>query len=1131
MDAERYSEQGEAAMIRDDATQRQVDAANPEFSTWVSANAGSGKTRVLTDRVARLLLNKVNPQNILCLTYTKAAATEMQNRLFGRLGAWSMMEDNKLRSELRTLGYEEEVTLNTLDDARQLFAGAIETPGGLKIQTIHSFCSSLLRRFPMEAGVSPQFREMEDQTAAHLRLDVLDDMASGSNAGLTKTFLAEFTGADFDDLLNEITRKKGFFDVATNLDHLAQEFGISASDTLADCAAMAIQPDDKSVAMDVSNAFSNQSATYKNFAKSLLSLNYDAPTLADFTEVKRLFLYAKDQTSKSVNFPQSNHSKAVEAAEPIIDELHAWMDRVAEAHQWALSIQALNRARILYEFAVPFIAAYEARKLATGQLDFDDLIGKAKSLLSDPNVAQWVLFRLDGGIDHVLVDEAQDTSPDQWSVIQSLTREFATGHGARSDVLRTIFVVGDKQQSIYSFQGADPKAFDRMQHHFQSALDGVDQTLQSVNLSHSFRSSQAILTAVDQTFGTDHREAIGKVQNHIAFQDKLPGRVDLWPVIEAAKDTKEEIDWTEPVDQVSDEHHMVQLANQVAEQIKHMLDHETLPIQDKDTKEFNHRRITPGDIMVLVQRRSELFHEIIAACKRADLAIAGADRLRVGAELAVKDITAVLQFLALPEDDLSLACALRSPIFGWSEEELYQLAHHRTDKFLWTALRKGDYPATFAILDDLRRQTDFLRPYDLIERILMRHDGRRNLLARLGQEAEDGIDALLSQALAYEGSTVPSLTGFLTWMQGDDLEIKRQLDGQGDQIRVMTVHGSKGLEAPIVILPDCAKRKVEIREELLPSGEIVLWKTRAENTPPAIAAVKEAMQAKEAAERLRLLYVAMTRAECWLIVAAAGEVDDSAWHSIVERGVSHLGVVDDFAGDLSIQRYSHLDWMPGEYVTVTKEEAVQGEVVVLEPVVKPEKSKSLSPSDLGGAKVIFGDLSGGDGDDAMTRGTAIHLLLEHLPKQRPQDQQAYGESLLQSFPTIEGLDHTTVTSVRDLLTLPELAFVFADDTLAEVGITGFVAALDSSILGTIDRLIVEPDRVLAIDFKSNRLVPDRAEDTPEGLLRQMGAYADALGQIYPDRKIETAILWTETGTLMPLPGALVSDALARVSVP
>jgi ATP-dependent helicase/nuclease subunit A len=503
----------------------------------------------------------------------------------------------------------------------------------------------------------------------------------------------------------------------------------------------------------------------------------------------------------------------------------------------------------------------------------------------------------------------------------------------------------------------------------------------------------------------------------------------------------------------------------------------------------------------------------------------------VGAELAVKDITAVLQFLALPEDDLSLACALRSPLFGWTEEELYQLAHHRTDKYLWSALRNGPYPATLAILDDLRSRTDFLRPYDLIERILTRHDGRRNLLSRLGQEAEDGIDALLSQALAYESSAVPSLTGFLTWMQGDDLEIKRQLDSQGDQIRVMTVHGSKGLEAPIVILPDCAKRKVEIREELLPNGQNVLWKTQAKNSPPAIVAVKEAMQAKQAAERLRLLYVAMTRAECWLIVAAAGEMDEDAWHSIVASGLSHLGIKDDFAGPLPIQRFSHLDWMPGEYVTLEKEDNVLSETITLEPIVKPSAVKPLSPSDLGGSKVLPGDPSDGDADKAMTRGSAIHQLLEHLPKQPTEDQQAYGEALLRSFPKIAGLDHETVREVRNLLVQPELAFVFANDTLAEVGIAGFVEALNSHILGTIDRLVVQPDRVIAIDFKSNRLVPDVPEQTPEGLLRQMGAYADALSQIYPDRRIETAILWTESGTLMSLPSSLVSSALARVSVP
>ena len=406
-----------------------------------------------------------------------------------------------------------------------------------------------------------------------------------------------------------------------------------------------------------------------------------------------------------------------------------------------------------------------------------------------------MLYRLDGGIDHILVDEAQDTSPDQWDVVEKLAQEFTSGEGARSDVERTIFVVGDKKQSIYSFQGADPQAFDRMQQEFGRRLAESGSKLWDSTLEYSFRSSSAILSLVDILFENRAEAGFHKDSLHRAFKADLPGRVDLWPVVEKVEED-DDGDWTDPVDRPGARHHTVILAEKVAQSIKDMIDRgETIPEDGETPGTFVRRKVQPGDFLILVQRRSDLFAEIIRACKALRLPIAGADRLKVGAELAVKDLAALLSFLATPEDSLSLATVLKSPLFGWTEQQLFDLAHRRQEQFLWAALRQRaeEFPETLDILNDLRGQIDFLRPYDLIERILTRHDGRRKLLGRLGAEAEDGINALLSQALAYERTDIPSLTGFLVWIQTDDLEIKRQMSGVGNMIRVMTVHGSKGL--------------------------------------------------------------------------------------------------------------------------------------------------------------------------------------------------------------------------------------------------------------------------------------------------------------------------------------------------
>lgn len=1116
-------------MIRNDATERQVRAADPQRSTWLTANAGSGKTRVLTDRVARLLLQGIPPQNILCLTYTKAAASEMQNRLFRRLGSWAMRSDDDLRAELAELGAAHTLDDQELSNARTLFASAIETPGGLKIQTIHSFCASILRRFPMESGVSPQFQEMEDRAAVLLRTEVVDAMSQGNHRPLVERLMQHFSGAEFDGLLGEIARRRGFFTAKLDGTALRNTLGLTETSTIDSLLAEVFSKDHVEILTDLIAILRTGGKTDNKAADVLAGINFASPTLADIATVEGVLLFGKGAKNpfgpKIDTFP----TKALRTANPdLTDALNTLMEVVADNRHIRLALQTYDRTLALHAFAHHFVAAYDARKSERGMLDFDDLIEKARTLLTDRDVAEWVLYRLDGGIDHILVDEAQDTSPAQWAVVRHLTQELTAGEGARSDKKRTIFVVGDKKQSIYSFQGADPAEFDAMRDHYKTALNLPDQRLETADLSHSFRSSQAILSIVDRIFAeTPYREAVGWSDHHIAFKSDLPGRVDLWPVIEKDDDEEKPNDWHDPVDRMRDSHHDVQMAQRVASQIKHMIANERLPTPD------GRRPITEGDFLILVQRRSALFSEIIRACKSAGLRVAGADRFRVGAVLAVKDIAALLNFLALPEDDLSLAANLRSPLFGWSEQDLFSLAHYRAPgATMWEALRNSDRTTTLKIIQDLLDKADFMRPFDLIDRILLRHDGRRNLLARLGPEAEDGIDALLAQALNYEQMGAPSLTGFLSWMETDDLEIKRQIDSQSDQIRVMSVHGSKGLEAPIVILPDCANRRNLVREEVLISDDTALWKGVTDDDPAPMRTLRDEKQDAQLRERLRLLYVAMTRAEQWLIVGAAGDLgsDGNSWHDIIANGI--MGEANPaMSADLSIQRVSFGDWDSGTDIAPATLETPAITPLTFPPLVPISRPQTLSPSDLGGAKALAGD-QGLDQEDALAQGRVLHLLLEHLPNVPQPQRTAAAKRIISAAPDSlrQDVSDALIGDALRVLSSPGLAHIFAPDARAEVEITANLPELDNQrIHGTIDRLIIRDDHILAVDFKSNRLVPDTPDQTPDGVLRQMAAYAAALAQIYPEKQIETAILWTHTATLMPLPTQNVASALSDVT--
>ncbi len=505
----------------------------------------------------------------------------------------------------------------------------------------------------------------------------------------------------------------------------------------------------------------------------------------------------------------------------------------------------------------------------------------------------------------------------------------------------------------------------------------------------------------------------------------------------------------------------------------------------------------------------------------------------------MRDLAALLSFLAIPEDSYGLAVALKSPLFGWSEADLYGLAQGRVSKYLWRELdsRAEEFPETTAILRDLRNNADFLRPYDLIERILTRHDGRRRLLSRLGPEAEEGIDALLSQAMSYEQKAVDSLTGFLVWLESDDMEIKRQMDAAGNRIRVMTVHGAKGLEAPVVILPDTGKRTLTIRDQIIEADDTVLWRSATDAAPRRIREAVDDAKEDQIAERDRLLYVAMTRAEKWLIVAAAGEKGSKGdtWYEKIEAGMTASGAQPhDFAEGPGL-RLGYGSWAETE---PDFDERPATERAIVEPFFNHPAPpaialpKTLSPSELGGAKALA-DEFGRDEEAAKRRGRQIHRLLEFLPQVgQPLWPETAGHLLAHGPDAATGAElPELLREVAEVLTDPALAHLFAADTLAEVPITANLDPLGGRrIHGTIDRLLVTADDVLAVDFKTNAVVPSAVDNVPDGILRQLGAYAHALGAIYPGRRISTAILWTRTAKLMSLPHDLVTDALNTTQI-
>ncbi|MBP7001396.1 double-strand break repair helicase AddA [Amaricoccus sp.] len=1093
-----------------EAARAQIAAARPGASSWVSANAGSGKTRVLTDRVARLLLAGAEPGRILCLTYTKAAAAEMQTRLFRTLGAWAMLPDAELRDALTLVGEPgDSLPADRLEHARTLFARALETPGGLKIQTIHAFCDGLLRRFPLEAGVPPRFVVLEERQAKALRAETLDALAA-AGAPEFAALAPWLSRDDLDPLLAEIGQRRAAFAAPFDPAALARAFGVDPDRPV---PPLALDEAEISALRAVAAAAAGSGPADRKVAEALAEALHaaDPATRQELLEVALLNQTGAEAFQPRGKFP----TKGLRAAHPaLFADADAIARRVADERVGRLAWAGFEKSVALNRFARVWLAALGARKAARGLLDFDDLVDRAGALLGRADVAAWVLWRLDGGLDHILVDEAQDTSPAQWRVIEAISGEFFAGLGARGDARRTLFVVGDEKQSIYSFQGADPAAFGTMRERFARMLDDMGEALAQCDLLWSFRSAPPILAVVDATFAGPAGAGLARARHEPIAAD-APGRVELWPFA-PKPDRVDEGPWDDPALPAAADDPVEALARRIATTIRGWLDaRRALP--------GTGRAIAAGDVAILVQRRGPIFDATIRALKRAGVPVAGADLLRVGAELAVRDLLAALRVVATEADDLSLAALLRSPLGGVTEAGLYRLAQPREGS-LWRALMAApDAPAIRATLVDLRAQADFLRPFELLQRLLVRHDGRRLLVARLGAEAEDGVDALLDQALAYEQVEPPSLVGFLAFMDREAVTVKRRLDEAADQVRVMTVHGAKGLESEIVILPDTAARQEGgLLPQVLPLGDgLAGWRVNKDEAPVAIAAAEARRKAAAAEENNRLLYVALTRARRWLIVAGAGADGPDSWHRLVEAGLRRAGAIDE-PGPAGPVLALAAGWRSGAADAV----AARGAAATLpdwagrRPPAPAAGPPPVSPSGLGGAHALPGE--GLDEAAALARGAALHRMLEALPG-RPQ---AEWPALAARLAPLAAPD--VLAEAAALLLDPALAFLWEPGVLAEVDVTAPLAALGGArMLGRIDRLAVGPERVLAVDFKSNRVAPSTAEATPEAILRQMGAYAAALALVWPGRRVETAVLWTRPRRLMPLPPGLVAAALTR----
>ncbi|WP_117194632.1 double-strand break repair helicase AddA [Rhizobium terrae] len=1159
-------------------TVQQSLASDPVSSAWVSANAGSGKTHVLTQRVIRLLLSGSRPSSILCLTYTKAAASEMSNRVFQRLSEWTVLSDDELRRKIRDIEGSEPDGFK-LAEARRLFAKALETPGGLKIQTIHAFCEALLHQFPLEANVAGHFSVLDDRAASALlaeaRRSLLTATSAEDDAQLAEAFahvldLGDEFGLEtlLSDIIANRTAIRRFTAHAERHGGIGVELkrilGLGPADTEESIAAGYWPlPGLSGLTLDLYLSLADQKGGSKvtEVAYGLRLVGREPDVFKRAQHLDQIFLTREGK-------PKADSSLVAKAMVTMAPELAGAVD-AARAHV----VACRDRLRLVRMFSATKAALtlaerlnddYEELKKQRSLLDFEDLIARTADLLTRDGVGAWVHYKLDQGIDHILVDEAQDTSPIQWTVIKSLAEDFYSGASAR-ETRRTIFAVGDEKQSIYSFQGARPERFAEERSETERRVRASGQAFHPVRLPLSFRSTADVLAAVDQVFSLEENakglSAIGDPVQHRSNRMGQPGAVDLWDVVVPEVSEQEE-DWTAPFDSTPDKAPSAILAGRIANRIEEMIGKETIIEKGME------RPIEAGDILVLVRKRDAFVNALTRALKRRDnIPVAGADRLRLTSHIAVQDLLALGRFLLLPQDDLSLAALLKSPLFNLSEEDIFEVAALRSEHAsAWAQLNRlaDEQPLRFRDATDrlqhllsLSRQ---LSPHDLFARILGQYGGRRKFLGRLGTEAGDILDEFLTFALDHETNGLPGLQAFISTLEIESPEVKREQDGGRNEVRIMTVHASKGLEAPVVFLVDSGSKAFisshvpKFRLLRVGHEDVPAWVPGKMLSNAMTAADDDRIKASTEEEYRRLLYVGMTRAADRLVVCGyRGKIDNpDTWQSMISKALTadahHCSPAQFSDRD---GEWGGLKWrLPaagGKAPKVEHREAAVSEKrplpIALSRPLPAQKilPRPLSPS---GAGTMIED----EADDqivtsplfaekekaglALQKGKLVHRMLQMLTEFPEAERAAaagrYADRAARFWPATER--EKLVACVLSVLSDAALRPVFSERGQAEVSIMGTLTleGRDYAISGRIDRLVVTETQVIVVDYKTNRTPPKTPEDVPLAHRAQLAIYREILGPLYPGRSVDCLLVYTESGGVISLSPELLSRSLAEL---
>lgn len=1020
-------------------------ASDPTTSCWVNASAGTGKTKVLIDRLLRLLLNQVPFKKILCITFTKAAAKEMVERLYQILQVWAIIDEDSLKAQLQDLT-NKPAPAEIIKRARGLLLQVLDQSPN--IQTIHSFCQRLLRIFPVEAEISPQFSLIDEIEQIKFYQKALAQVCNDERAKSPLTYLAQ--SYQMEQLLDLLIKLPSNFSNISVDDH---------GNALKECLKIKGKPSFPNINKELNDLISYLQKEDKDLQKSEIIKNFIS-NKADFNQLKGIFLTQKQEVRKNICSAQLK--KKFTSAEELAQKLAL----VILEYQHALNaFNCFKSTQHFFEFWHIFKKSYQLLKDHQGVLDYDDLITKTVELLNNSDLYPWVMCKIDGGIEHILLDEAQDTSPDQWSVIMALLKDFSFNKQ------RTIMVVGDYKQSIYSFQGANVELF--LQN--KDRLKKFIKPWREVDLDLSFRSTPAVLAVVDRLI-TSQKKGInyGKddTLRHNAHRNSDWGKVVLWKEIPKSVVTSLE-PWL-----IADKNFINQdrdklLADFVADKVSNIL-------KDKVPLSSTQKPPQPGDILILLRNRGELISYLTQALKAKKIPVVGRDRLDLSSELAVWDLLSLAAFVNLPKDDYSLACLLKSPLInngkGITEEQLYEASYNRGALFLFDVLKNkaeedGLWKNIFDQLSLWQEQARVKSIYSFYASILQKCESY--FIQRLGHETKDILEAFLDNTYNFVQKNGSNWMLFLQYWQENDLCLKRE-EQKNNQLRIMTVHGAKGLQAPIVIFADSQKNPNLRQEDFLFMDKIFMLRPSSDKDCYQSIILKKQLLQKMEEEHRRLLYVMLTRAQDQLYMACMEHKDsEESWYDLIKNTIKELDYTEaeDFIAH-SIHSF------PTSLTLLTD---------LPDNVQKPPSwllTKKPPESALNTPKTVS------QNNERLDFGIILHEILEVLPYAKPK----IWKEIIKKY----NLKEDQTQNLLKLLKGEKFKIFFTQPCVSEVPIISH-----GKVEGRIDRLSIHPPYLYILDFKSG----SKKESIPEKYINQLNQYATALKPIYPELITKKFILW------------------------